>query len=321
MNNTFKQLTEFIEQGLERLPYPSEPANLYEPIKYTMCSGGKRLRPVLLLATMMAYDKYVGKGLSHALGLEMFHNFTLLHDDVMDNADVRRGRPTVHRRWDANTAILSGDAMLTMATRLMGDCDDCHLRAVMEVFNRTAMQIYEGQQYDMDFESRNDVSVDEYINMIRLKTSVLLGCACYIGAVLSDAGDYDAEQMYEYGMQLGIAFQLRDDYLDTYGDPAVFGKAIGGDILNDKKTWLLINALTEDKSGVIENAIGGTIEGEAKIDAVRGVYDALGLPARINSLIEEYEHKALEALGRTSMSESGREFFEELAHEMTGRQK
>ena len=237
--------SDHIEAAIAALAYPKEPAGLYAPVKYTLEGGGKRIRPTLLLASADAFGVSPEAVTSQAVGIEMFHNFTLLHDDVMDNADVRRGRPTVHRRWNNETAILSGDAMLTMASMLMGRCPADHLERVLELFNHTAMEIYEGQQYDMDFERRTDVTVSEYMEMIRLKTSVLLACACAIGAVMGNAPEEAVNAMYAYGEKLGLAFQLRDDYLDTYGDPAIFGKEIGGDILNEKKTWLCVLRLRE----------------------------------------------------------------------------
>ena len=216
-----------------------------DPVRYTLQAGGKRIRPVLTLAVADAISPD-GRHLAvnQAAAIELFHNFTLLHDDVMDRADMRRGRPTVHRQWNEATAILSGDAMLTLAgITMMKGCDQARLRPVMRMFNRTAMEIYEGQQHDMDFESRTDVTVGEYMEMIRLKTSVLLGCACALGAIITGADETVTDAFYGYGESLGLAFQLRDDYLDTYGDPATFGKQIGGDIACDKKTWLLINEI------------------------------------------------------------------------------
>jgi geranylgeranyl diphosphate synthase type II len=316
---TLTELSKYINTKIDQLPYPQTPANLYEPIRYTLDAGGKRLRPTLLLSVVSALGGNIEGALPQALGIEMYHNFTLLHDDVMDNADVRRGRPTVHCKWDENTAILSGDAMLTYATQLVSQCDDKHLRAVIELFNKTAMEVYEGQQYDMDFESRNDVTVDEYIEMIRLKTSVLLACACKMGAILADADAATAEAFYEYGLTLGLGFQLQDDCLDTYGDAKVFGKPIGGDILNDKKTWLLITACKEDKSGVMQRALAGEFEGQQKIDAVRGVYDALNLKERLSELVADYTNKAIAALDKVEMSDESRTYFVSLAKKLNNR--
>ena len=309
---------DIIEKGVAGIAYPQRPAGLYAPIRYTLEGGGKRLRPVLLLASASAFGAAPENVLSQALGIEMFHNFTLLHDDVMDNADVRRGRPTVHRRWNDSTAILSGDAMLTMATQLVAECAADKLPRVLGLFNSTAMEIYEGQQFDMDFESREDVTVDEYLEMIRLKTSVLLACACRMGAMLAGAGEEECRAMYRYGELLGLAFQLQDDYLDTYGDPALFGKEIGGDIINEKKTWLWITAMAEcpeRMKGVLDKKLTDYL----KIKEIKEVYDSLGLPGRSHALIEHYAAEAVSALDNVSMSVEAKDFFRTLAGKSTTR--
>ena len=237
---SFQEYLDTVNQAIAAIPYPAAPGQLYEPISYHMALGGKRVRPVLTLMACDAMGGDAATALDAAVGIEMFHNFTLLHDDVMDNADVRRGKTTVHRRWNDNTAILSGDAMLTIATQYIARTANW---PVMDLFNTTAIEIYEGQQWDMDYEHRNDVAVDEYVNMIRLKTSVLLGCALKTGALIAGADDRQADLLYQAGVNMGMAFQLRDDVLDVWGDPATFGKEIGGDIMNNKKTFLLINAM------------------------------------------------------------------------------
>ena len=240
----FQDYLNTVNQAIAVIPYPDQPRRLYEPIAYHMALGGKRVRPVLTLMACDAMGGDTATAIDAALGIEMFHNFTLLHDDVMDNADVRRGKTTVHRRWNANTAILSGDTMLTLATQFIARTSN---QAVMDLFNKTAIEIYEGQQWDMDFEVRNDVTVEEYVNMIRLKTSVLLGCALKTGALVAGAGEKDADTLYEAGVNMGLAFQLRDDVLDVWGDPVTFGKEIGGDIMNNKKTYLLISTMQKAK--------------------------------------------------------------------------
>ena len=303
MPYSFAQLLDKVNAHIEQLDYAHEPMNLYEPVKYILSLGGKRIRPAMML---MAYNMYRGdveKILDPALALEIYHNFTLLHDDLMDHADVRRGKPTVHKRWDANTAILSGDVMLTLADVYMSRVDDVHFREVMATFHKTSIEIAEGQQYDMDFETRTDVTEAEYIEMIRLKTSVLLACALKIGAILGGATKEDAEHLYRLGECIGLAFQLRDDYLDVYGDPKVFGKKIGGDILCNKKTYLYINALRladkEQRAMLDYWAEATDINPEEKIAAVTDIYNKVGLPEMSRAIEEHYYSLAkaeLEAL-------------------------
>ncbi|MDE6177653.1 MAG: polyprenyl synthetase family protein [Duncaniella sp.] len=311
-----------VDEAVKGLSFPAQPRGLYEPIEYTLDCGGKRLRPVLTLAACESMGADPSAAINQAMAIEMFHNFTLLHDDVMDHADVRRGRPTVHVRWDERTAILSGDAMLTKSAMLLGvNVGEARLRAASELFNATAMSIYEGQQMDIDFESRLDVTVGEYMEMIRLKTSVLLGCAASMGALMADADAGTRSLFYDFGVDLGLAFQLQDDYLDTYGDPATFGKAIGGDILNDKKTWLLITALSEDKTGKVKALLGPAENPQEKIAAMREAYDALGLPERIHGLIAQYIDSAIKSLDRIGLAPEAREFFVDLALKSATRKK
>lgn len=313
-------LVKYINNAISKIKYPEEPRGLYEPIKYTLEGSGKRLRPLLTLATCDVLGGDIEAAKNQAIGIEMFHNFTLLHDDVMDNADMRRGKATVHRKWNEATAILSGDAMLTLATQFMTKGDGTKSWDIITLFNTTAMEVYQGQQYDMDYELRDDVSVEEYIEMIRLKTSVLLGCACKLGAIVAGAYDSERNAFYKYGMKLGLAFQLQDDYLDTYGDPQIFGKNIGGDILNDKKTWLLISALNEDTTGTIKSLIGNSdINGEEKIAAVKAIYDNLNLANRCKELMEKFAAEAVDALKTVGLSDKDMEFFRQLAQEAIGR--
>ncbi len=291
------------------IPYPATPNGLYEPIAYTMDLGGKRLRPALVLMACEAMGGDVKKAIKPAVGLELFHNFTLLHDDVMDNADVRRGKPTVHRRWNDNTAILSGDAMLTMSSQYVAQVEPTVLPEIMHLFNQTAMEIYEGQQYDMDFEVRNNVTIEEYIDMIRLKTSVLIGCACKMGA----------------GLYLGLAFQLQDDVLDVWGDEATFGKAIGGDIMNNKKTFLLIGAM-QKAQGDDANELRRWINNEyalrsEKVPAVTALYERLGMREAADEAIKRYDDMAFDALSKVEMSDEAREAFVQLIKGLVDRKK
>lgn len=323
--HTFNEYLEIVNDAVKAIPYPKQPNNLYEPIAYTMALGGKRIRPILVLMTCEAVGGDIAKAINPAIGLEMFHNFTLLHDDVMDKADIRRGKPTVHVKWNDNTAILSGDAMLTMATQLIAKAPAETLAQVMELYNRTAMEIYEGQQYDVDFEKRNDVSVEEYINMIRLKTSVLLGCACKMGAIIGGADDTTADLFYKVGENLGLAFQLQDDMLDVWGDEKTFGKAIGGDIMNNKKTFLLINALQQAKGDQhIELELWLSTPNASrsvKVPAVTAIYNQLGLQAKSTEAIQHYNQLACDALDQLTITDEVRKEFGDFINRLVKRDK
>lgn len=317
---TYQEYLDTINRAIADIPYPSTPRQLYEPIAYHMALGGKRIRPVL---TMMACDAMGGdssKAVDAALGLEMFHNFTLLHDDVMDAADVRRGKPTVHRRWNDNTAILSGDTMLTIATQYIARTG---MQPVMDLFNTTAIEIYEGQQWDMDFEARNDVTADEYINMIRLKTSVLLGCALKTGALVAGASAAYADTLYEAGENMGLAFQLMDDMLDVWGDPATFGKEIGGDIMNNKKTYLLINAMLlarGDDADELRHWLNDKFASRTdKVAGVTAIYERLGVRQMAQDAIAGYNGRAIEAFKRVKITDEDRNAFIALANKLAGR--
>lgn len=317
----YSEYLQIVTDAMSNLRLPAQPAGLYDPIRYTLDCGGKRLRPVLTLAACQAMGKEPMTAVHQAVAIEMFHNFTLLHDDVMDKADVRRGRPTVHVKWNEETAILSGDAMLTTSTMLLAVKAGEHLSQALELFNGTAMNIYEGQQLDMDFESRLDVTVEEYMEMIRLKTSVLLGCAAAMGALMADTPFETQVRFFDYGVNLGLAFQLQDDYLDTYGNPETFGKAIGGDIINDKKTWLLIMALKEDTTGTVKALLGDNSNPQSKIEKIRNVYNSLNLPERIHELISAYIDSAIKNLDDIDLSPEARAFFMDLALKSATRDK
>ena len=298
--HTFQELLKEVQHAVENIAYPSTPAGLYEPIAYELSLGGKRIRPVL---TLMACELFGGdyrSALDAATGLEIFHNFTLLHDDVMDKADMRRGKPTVHLKWNENTAILSGDAMQILSYMYILKSPEPTRSAVCDIYLKTALEICEGQQYDMDFESRDDVQEDEYLEMIRLKTAVLLGCALKTGAIIAGAAAADADRIYDFGVNIGLAFQLRDDYLDVYGDPQVFGKNIGGDILNNKKTYMLINAQRLAQGNDQKELafwLGATDYRPAeKIAAVTALYNRLSIDRLCLEKIEEYYAKAMRQL-------------------------
>ena len=300
---TSDEILSLINEYLDNLPYERKPAGLYDPIKYVLSIGGKRIRPTLMLLAYNLYKEDPERILSSAVALETYHNYTLLHDDLMDNASVRRGQPTVHKKWDANTAILSGDSMLVLAYERMAKCPVEKLKPVLDLFTETALEIGEGQQYDMDFETRNDVREEEYIEMIRLKTSVLLACATKMGAILADAPQEDADNLYKFGEQMVLAFQLQDDYLDVYGDPEVFGKAIGGDILCNKKTYMLINAFNlandEQRKRLQQWVNAENPDPRQKIEAVTQIYNEIGISQLAEQKIKHYfneSRKYLEAI-------------------------
>lgn len=278
---TSQEILKLVNNHLDSLADERQPRHLYEPIEYVLSLGGKRIRPTLMLLAYNLYREHPEDVLMPACGIETYHNYTLLHDDLMDQADLRRGHETVHKRWDANTAILSGDSMLVLAYQRMAQCRPEKLKEVIDVFTQTALEIGEGQQYDMDFEHRNDVTEDEYIEMIRLKTSVLLACALKIGAILGDASAEDADNLYRFGEKIGLAFQLQDDFLDVYGDPKVFGKAIGGDIVSNKKTYMLINAFNRANAQQRAELERWTqlkdFDRQEKIDAVTALYNDMGI--------------------------------------------
>ena len=269
---SFNEILQKVEHEISQLSFEYPPKSLYDPIEYILSLGGKRIRPALALMACNLYQENIDNVIYPALGIEVFHNFTLLHDDLMDRADKRRNKPTVHKVWNDNTAILSGDAMLIAAYQLIGKTEPSCLKEVFDLFTETALEICGGQQYDMEFESRTDVTEPEYIEMIRLKTAVLLACSLKIGAIICGASKEDADNLYDFGINIGLAFQLQDDLLDVYGDTATFGKNIGGDITCNKKTFLLIHAFelaSPEQKATLNNWIGKTqfIPAE-KIEAV-----------------------------------------------------
>ncbi len=297
-----------IEAALAAVDYPTTPEGLYEPIKYVLEEGGKRLRPTLLLLAYSLYRNDIETAMPAALGLETYHNHTLLHDALMDHADLRRGRPTVHKKWNENTAILSGDTMLILAFRHILSCRCSRPEEVADLFAKTAQEICEGQQYDVNFESRTDVTVDEYLEMIRLKTAVFLACAVKSGAIIADAPAQDADALYDFAEKIGLAFQIQDDYLDVYGDPAIFGKKIGGDILCGKKTYLLINALDKAKEPTRNRLIAlledTAIAAEDKIAQVTYIYNELDIASIALTAIDRFYAEARLALSRVNLPET-----------------
>ena len=300
-----EEILAMVNQGLADLQLDRQPFGIYEPIRYVLSAGGKRIRPVLLLMTYNMYKDDVQPVLPTAVGIETYHNYTLLHDDVMDRAEVRRGRPCVHKVWNENTAILSGDSMLVMAYQLMAQCPAESLKSVLDLFTVTALEIGEGQQYDVDFENRMDVKSEEYIEMIRLKTSVLLACATKIAAIQAGASKEDCDLLYRFGESVGLAFQLQDDMLDVYGNFETFGKKIGGDILCNKKTYLLIKALEgadETQRQELEGWINATgYDPDEKIAAVTSLYNAIGVRSLCENLVNQYFERAHKYLEQVSL--------------------
>lgn len=306
---SFEYILQTIESAVSRLRFDDSPQSLFDPIVYTLSEGGKRLRPAFVLMACNLYRDEVQIAMNSALGIEMFHNFTLLHDDLMDEAKKRRNRPTVHVKWDRNTAVLSGDAMLIAAYRLIGQTPTAFLKPVLDLFTQTALEICEGQQYDMEFEGRTDVTEEEYMEMIRLKTAVLLACSLKTGALIGNASEQDVEVLYRFGTHIGLAFQLQDDLLDVYGDTQAFGKDIGGDIMCDKKTYLSIqmHRLANDKQKrQIERyrkAYTSNYTQSEKIAAITALYDELGIKELAQSKMKQHYKLALEELKKLSVAQ------------------
>ena len=321
---TNDQLLAIFENYLAQLSLPQEPELLYNPIEYSLAGGGKRLRPLLLLLSCEAFSGNHKAALDAAAAVEVFHNFTLLHDDIMDHSPMRRGKPSVAARWGENVAILSGDAMLITAYRLLCGTPAPMLGRVMEVFNTMAVGVCEGQQYDMDFETRQKVSVVEYMRMIELKTSVLLAGSAMIGALIGGASESDARKLYKYAIELGLAFQLQDDLLDSYGDERL-GKPIGGDILEGKKTFLMITAMShasEEEREVLRNThLDPTLSREEKIARVRAVYDKLEIPHLTEQQIALRFERALAQLTTLDLPEEHTAGLREFAESLMGRKK
>lgn len=321
---TNDQLLAIFENYLAQLSLPQEPELLYNPIEYSLAGGGKRLRPLLLLLSCEAFSDSHKAALDAAAAVEVFHNFTLLHDDIMDHSPMRRGKPSVAARWGENVAILSGDAMLITAYRLLCGTPAPMLGRVMEVFNTMAVGVCEGQQYDMDFETRQKVSVVEYMRMIELKTSVLLAGSAMIGALIGGASESDARKLYKYAIELGLAFQLQDDLLDSYGDERL-GKPIGGDILEGKKTFLMITAMShasEEEREVLRNThLDPTLSREEKIARVRAVYDKLEIPHLTEQQIALRFERALAQLTTLDLPEERTAGLREFAESLMGRKK
>jgi len=320
---TIEKIIEIVDTIIKNEKYNSKPKGLYEPIEYVMSMGGKRLRPVL---TLMAYNLYHDKlDLSYnpALGIETFHNFTLLHDDIMDNADLRRNMPTVHKKWDENTAILSGDAMMVKAYRHLLKYTGPNFKDILDIFTQTALEVCEGQQYDMNFETIDSVSVDDYLEMIRLKTAVLIAASLKIGALAADADKEDIENLYLAGLNVGMAFQIQDDYLDVFGDVETFGKSIGGDIVSNKKTFLLISAINNAKKDTLDDLHEclklDKSKSEEKIKRIIDIYEKLDIKKISQQKMEEYLELAFKFLTKVKVDNSKKIHLIEFAKKLSKR--
>ncbi|MDO6803920.1 polyprenyl synthetase family protein [Wenyingzhuangia sp. 1_MG-2023] len=309
----------FLEKEVEI----KEPINLYQPIDYILNLGGKRMRPLLVLMSIDALGKDFHQGMHAALAIEVFHNFTLLHDDIMDDAPLRRGQQTVHEKWDVSTAILSGDAMMILANQALEVYEGTIYKKLMQLFQQTAIEVCEGQQYDMDFEIRMDVTVPEYIEMIRLKTSVLVAAALKMGAIIAKATEKDADSFYQFGLNLGLAFQLQDDYLDAFGNPETFGKQIGGDIIENKKTFLVLKAKEllkgDDLVEFEKYYTKETFEEAKKIEEVKAFFEKSGAASKIKEEIKSYTDKAFKILEQIEMSELSKNQLVDFGNYLMGR--
>lgn len=310
---SIKELQQIIEKELAGISYPESPADLYAPIDYVLGLGGKRMRPILLLLAHQLYNPNLDAAIKPALGIEVFHNFTLLHDDIMDDAPLRRGQQTVHEKWNPNVAILSGDTMLVQAYQLMAEVPSTVLKQSLDVFSKTAIEVCEGQQWDMDFEERDDVTISEYLKMIEYKTAVLLAGGLKIGALTGGASEEQAQHLYEFGRNMGLAFQLKDDLLDVFGDQEKFGKQVGGDILSNKKTYLYLQSLAAaqgtQKVELQHWFCSKEHDAAEKVNAVKALYKALDIPKITTDLMHEYHQKAMSHLEEIKGEKTGLEQF------------
>jgi len=308
---------------LEGFVVDKEPNNLYEPINYILKLGGKRLRPVLTLMTTEVFGGKANLAMDAALSIEVFHNFSLVHDDIMDDAPLRRGKETVHEKWDINTGILSGDAMLILAYQLFENYEPHTFQALAKLFSKTALEVCEGQQYDVDFETRNDVTIPEYLKMIEYKTAVLVGAAMKMGAIVANASKEDQNAIYDFGRYLGIAFQLQDDYLDAFGNPETFGKQVGGDILENKKTYLYLKTLelgsSKETSSLVEIMSDKLMTNEDKVSKVKDLFTNSGASNATQNAVKAYTNKAFVVLEELNISEDKKQLLRRFGEQLMNR--
>jgi len=320
----FDTARQIVDKEMGKLRLDRTPNELYEPVRYILSLGGKRMRPALTLMACSLFNEAVQSAIKPALAIEIFHNFTLLHDDIIDHSRVRRGRPAVHEKWDTNTAILSGDVMSILSYQILADMEEDHLNDVLQLFNQTALQVCEGQQLDMNFESRTDVEVNEYMGMIELKTAVLIASSLKAGAMAGGAEMLEADLLYEFGRNLGIAFQLRDDYLDVFGDQEKFGKKIGNDIVTNKKTFLLIKALElaqgDTRKKLIQLIKSKNSDPEGKIKKVRNIYESLQLDDISDNMADSHYRKSIMYLDRVSVAKERKKSLADFAETMMTRE-
>jgi len=324
--HTYQQLKDYVNKILSKQTFDKTPKTLFQPIKYILSIGGKRLRPVLTLMSCELFGGNIKDVIYPALGLEIFHNFTLLHDDVMDKSFMRRGRPTVHQKWNSNIAILSGDAMSITSYQYITRCKEKHLSKVLEIFNQTAVEVCQGQQLDMEFEQKGCINIHEYLTMIKHKTAVLFGCSTKIGSILADSPVQEQNRIYDFGVNLGIAFQLQDDYLDSFGDKKVFGKNIGGDILANKKTYLLTKTL-ETIDSKTKNILKQYLQNhkadnpQKKIDTIIDIYKKMNIDVHIKMEINKYLNKSLKILYQLPIGDNKKNHLLKLINQIEKRNK
>ena len=317
------QYQDIIQAHFNALDLTKEPNNLYEPIRYILSLGGKRLRPVLTLMATEVFDVDCEKAIPAATAVEVFHNFSLIHDDIMDDAPLRRGNETVHEKWDLNTGILSGDAMLILAYQFFENYEPAVFRDLAKLFSKTALEVCEGQQYDVDFETRDDVTIPEYLKMIEYKTAVLVGAAMKMGAIVAETSTENANAIYDFGLNLGIAFQLQDDYLDAFGDPETFGKQVGGDIIENKKTYLYLKALefskAEEKEQLLHLFSIHPTDNTDKIQSVKQIFTQTGADAATQQAIQDFTLKAFQTLDKMNISEDKKAILKAFGNKLMSR--